>query len=86
MSGTEKRVRKPPQKFEVWTQGDKHAPDSLRKKKSRDKAKGKEKREKLKMQKEDKRGKVGDKMNDLGNPSGSGAGGGVENQKIKKGK
>ena len=83
MSGTEKRVRKPPQKFEVWTPGDKHAPDSLRKKKSRDKAKGKEKREKLKMQKEDKRGQVEDKMNDLGDPSGSGAGGG---KKLKKGK
>ena len=73
-------------KFEVWTQGDNYAPDSLRKKKSRDKAKGKEKREKLKMQKEDKRGQVKDKMNDLGDPSGSGAGGGVDNKKLKKGK
>ena len=84
MSETEKRVRKPPQKFEPWTKGEKHAPHSIRKQKSREKAKGKEKREKQKMMKEEKKGKVGDKMSEQESSSGAGRGGHPKKQ--KKGK
>ena len=54
MSETSKRIRKPPQKFEPWAEGEKHAPVSVRMKKMREKKKGKEKREKLKKKMEAK--------------------------------
>ena len=46
-----KRIRKPAQQFESWSEGDKHAPDSIRQRKRREKLKGKEVREKQKEKK-----------------------------------
>ena len=78
MSETSKRIRKPPQKFKPWAEGEKHAPVSVRMKKMREKKKGKEKREKLKKNKEAKENK-GENLVDVVAESSGG-----ENKKTQK--
>ena len=78
MAGETKRIRKPTKQFESWKEGDKHAPDSVRQRKRREKIKGQKKREMLKGKKLQKQGvgledKAGDlqenKAKDLGQKS-----------------
>jgi hypothetical protein len=58
MAGETKRIRKPTKQFESWKEGDKHAPDSVRQRKRREKVKGQKKREMLKGKKLQKQGNV----------------------------
>ena len=67
MAGENKRIRKPTKQFESWKEGDKHAPDSIRQRKRREKVKGQKKRELLKEKKLQKQGmEVKNRTEDLG--------------------